>query len=322
VTGNRLSGPLADVSGDAGYADHPARVGFFTDTSVCIGCKACEVACKEWNGLPEPDSDVLALTGMSYDNTAALGSNSWRHVAFIEQAVPANGYSANGSATNGFAAHGVAANGGGADGGDLIRAVADLEADGPGMGATRWLMASDVCKHCTHAACLDVCPTGALVRTEFGTVIVQPDVCNGCAYCVSACPFGVIDRREDDGRAWKCTMCYDRLRGGLEPACAKACPTDSIQFGPLDELRAIAQSRLEELHADGHTEARLYGDNPEDGIGGAGAFFLLLDEPEVYGLPPDPVVTTKDLPRMWRWAGAAGAVLAAGVVVAFAGRRP
>ena len=283
-TRNSLYGPLADVAGDAGYPDsHPERVGFFTDTSVCIGCKACEVACKEWNGLPDPDFDVLELTGMSYDNTGALGSNSWRHVAFIEQ--------------------------------DVIREIAD----GP---ATRWLMASDVCKHCTHAACLDVCPTGALVRTEFGTVIVQPDVCNGCAYCVSACPFGVIDRREGDGRAWKCTMCYDRLRGGLEPACAKACPTDSIQFGPLAELRDIAQARLAELHAAGHPEARLYGADPDDGIGGAGAFFLLLDEPEVYGLPPDPVVTTRDLPSMWRWAGAAAAVLAAGVAVAFAGRRP
>ena len=282
MTGNRLSGPLADVAGDAGYAEHPPRVGFFTDTSVCIGCKACEVACKEWNGLPEPDGDVLSLTGMSYDNTGALGSESWRHVAFIEQ--------------------------------DVIREIED----GP---ATRWLMASDVCKHCTHAACLDVCPTGALVRTEFGTVIVQPDVCNGCAYCVSACPFGVIDRREDDGRAWKCTMCYDRLRGGLEPACAKACPTDSIQFGPLDELRAIAATRLEDLHAAGHTEAQLYGADPEDGIGGAGAFFLLLDKPEVYGLPPDPVVTTRDLPAMWRWAGVGAAVLAAGVAVAFSGRR-
>jgi formate dehydrogenase iron-sulfur subunit len=278
-TRNSLSGPLADVSGDAGYTGHPARVGFFTDTSVCIGCKACEVACKEWNGLPEPDGDVLSLTGMSYDNTAALGSNAWRHVAFIEQ--------------------------------DVIREIGD----GP---ATRWLMASDVCKHCTHAACLDVCPTGALVRTEFGTVVVQPDVCNGCAYCVSACPFGVIDRREGDGRAWKCTMCYDRLRGGLEPACAKACPTDSIQFGPLDELREIAQGRIADLHAAGHTDARLYGEDPGDGIGGAGAFFLLLDEPEVYGLPPDPVVTTKDLPAMWRWAGAAAGALAAGIVVTFA----
>ncbi len=292
MTSNSLYGPLADVSGDAGYQAHPERVGFFTDTSVCIGCKACEVACKEWNGLPDTE-DVLALTGMSYDNTGQLGANSWRHVEFIEQPVP--------------------------DGGELIAAVAE---DGDGSGATRWLMASDVCKHCTHAACLDVCPTGALVRTEFGTVIVQPDVCNGCAYCVSACPFGVIDRREGDGRAWKCTMCYDRLRGGLEPACAKACPTDSIQFGPLDELRAIAQTRLTELHAAGQTDARLYGEDPDDGIGGAGAFFLLLDEPEVYGLPPDPVVTTRDLPSMWRWAGAAAAVLAAGVTVAFSGRRP
>jgi formate dehydrogenase iron-sulfur subunit len=289
---NSLYGPLADVSADAGYATHPERVGFFTDTSVCIGCKACEVSCKEWNGVPDTNTagaDVLSLTGMSYDNTGALGANSWRHVAFIEQEVPAR---------------------------DVISEIAG--GDGP---ATRWLMSSDVCKHCTHAACLDVCPTGALVRTEFGTVIVQPDVCNGCAYCVSACPFGVIDRREDDGRAWKCTMCYDRLRGGLEPACAKACPTDSIQFGPLDELRERAQVRLADLHAAGHADARLYGDNPDDGIGGAGAFFLLLDAPEVYGLPPDPIVTTKDLPAMWRWAGAAAGVMAAGVVVAFAGRR-
>jgi formate dehydrogenase iron-sulfur subunit len=283
---NSLYGRLDDVSGDAGYADHPARVGFFTDTSVCIGCKACEVACKEWNGLPEPQADVLALTGMSYDNTGALGSDSWRHVAFIEQPL-------------------------------IAPEPADRDDQG---GGTRWLMASDVCKHCTHAACLDVCPTGALVRTEFGTVIVQPDVCNGCAYCVSACPFGVIDRREDDGRAWKCTMCYDRLRGGLEPACAKACPTDSIQFGPLDELLAIAESRLEDLHAAGQVEARLYGADPDDGIGGAGALFLLLDEPQVYGLPPDPVVTTRDLPREWRWAGAAAGLLAAGVAIAFAGR--
>jgi formate dehydrogenase iron-sulfur subunit len=137
---------------------------------------------------------------------------------------------------------------------------------------------------------------------------------------VSACPFGVIDRREGDGRAWKCTMCYDRLRGGLEPACAKACPTDSIQFGPLDELRVTAQARLAQLHAAGVSEARLYGADPDDGIGGAGAFFLLLDEPAVYGLPPDPVVTTKDLPSMWRWAGIAAGVLTAGVAVAFAGR--
>jgi len=290
---NRLSGPLADVSADAGYQEHPQRVGFFTDTSVCIGCKACEVACKEWNALPGPDAGVLALTGMSYDNTGELGAGNWRHVAFIEQ----NG--AGGASQDGDSQHGAGEHG----------------------GASRWLMASDVCKHCTHAACLDVCPTGALVRTEFGSVVVQDDVCNGCAYCVSACPFGVIDRREDDGRAWKCTLCYDRLRGGLEPACAKACPTDSIQFGPLGDLREAATARLAELHQAGEGSARLYGHDPGDGIGGAGAFFLLLDEPETYGLPPDPVVTTADLPVMWKWAGIAAAALAAGIGAAFAGRR-
>jgi formate dehydrogenase iron-sulfur subunit len=188
-------------------------------------------------------------------------------------------------------------------------------------GGMRWLMSSDVCKHCTNAACLDVCPTGALFRTEFGTVVIQEDVCNGCGYCVPACPFGVIDRREEDGRAWKCTLCYDRLKDGQEPACAKACPTDSIQFGELDELRERAQGRLTELQRDGVEEARLYGDDPDDGVGGFGAFFLLLDEPETYGLPPDPVVTTRDLPDMYRTAAlAAGAVLA-GVAVAFAGGR-
>jgi formate dehydrogenase iron-sulfur subunit len=179
-------------------------------------------------------------------------------------------------------------------------------------------MSSDVCKHCTHAACLDVCPTGALFRTEFGTVVVQEDVCNGCGYCIPACPYGVIDQREGDGRAWKCTLCYDRLGTGLEPACAKACPTDSIQFGPLDELRERAAGRLAELHADGVASARLYGEDPEDGVGGDGAFFLLLDEPEVYGLPPDPIVTTRDLPAMWRRVSVAAATLTAGAVAAFA----
>ena len=279
---------VTDPATATGYADPPARVGFFTDTSVCIGCKACEVACKEWNGLPDTHGgDVLSLTGMSYDNTAALGANSWRHVAFIEQAKP----------------------------------VQAAPADGDGAGpaeATRWLMASDVCKHCTHAACLDVCPTGALFRTEFGTVVVQEDICNGCGYCVPACPYGVIDQRPGDGRVWKCTLCYDRLGDGMEPACAKACPTDSIQFGPLDELRERAARRVDALHEAGVADARLYGEDPHDGVGGDGAFFLLLDEPEVYGLPPDPVVTTRDLPSMWRHVAAAAATLTAAAAASFA----
>ncbi|MBC7269673.1 MAG: 4Fe-4S dicluster domain-containing protein [Streptomyces sp.] len=263
-------------------------MGFFTDTSVCIGCKACEVACKEWNAIP---ADGLELTGMSYDNTGGLGADTWRHVAFVEQRVPADV--------------------------DVFTAARDLEPEGPG-GELRWLMSSDVCKHCTHAACLDVCPTGSLFRTEFGTVVVQEDICNGCGYCVPACPYGVIDQRREDGRAWKCTLCYDRLGVGMEPACAKACPTESIQFGPLDELRERAAGRVAALHATGVTDARLYGADPQDGVGGDGAFFLLLDEPEVYGLPPDPVVTTRDLPAMWRHAAAAAVSLAALAAVSFA----
>jgi formate dehydrogenase iron-sulfur subunit len=273
-----------DPAALAGYTEHPARMGFFTDTSVCIGCKACEVACKEWNAVPE---DGLLLTGMSYDNTVGLGASTWRHVAFIEQ---------------------------------IARPATPEGTDSPG-DASRWLMSSDVCKHCTHAACLDVCPTGALMRTEFGTVVVQSDVCNGCGYCIPACPFGVIDRREEDGRAWKCTLCYDRLSGGLEPACAKACPTESIQFGPVDELRERARQRVSDLQDAGVAGAQLYLDKPDDGIGGGGAFFLLLDQPEVYGLPPDPVVTTRDLPRMWRHVATAGAALAVGALLASIGRR-
>jgi formate dehydrogenase iron-sulfur subunit len=285
---------VEDPARESGWLDAPPRVGFFTDTSVCIGCKACEVACKEWNGVP---ADGLNLLGMSFDNTGALSANSWRHVAFIEQTVPAAP-----------AQHGTV----------------PAQHGQPGLPAgdsTRWLMSSDVCKHCTHAACLDVCPTGALFRTEFGTVVVQPDVCNGCGYCIPACPYGVIDQRKDDGRAWKCTMCYDRLGDGLSPACATACPTESIQFGPLDELRERAAQRLDRLHSDGVAGARLYGHDPNDGVGGDGAFFLLLDEPEVYGLPPDPVVATRDLPAMWRRAGLAALAMAAATVAAFAGAR-
>jgi formate dehydrogenase iron-sulfur subunit len=303
---NSLYGPL-DPAQDAGWTDAPPRKGFFTDTSICIGCKACEVACKEWNDVPE---DGLQMLGSSYDNTGALGASTWRHVAFIEQPAPP-----------------APAN----DVVDLGMPGTQLPGAGDGAQRTdfRWLMASDVCKHCTHAACLDVCPTGSLFRTEFGTVVVQDDICNGCGYCVPACPFGVIDRRigekgvtKNAGIAQKCTLCYDRLSDGMQPACSKACPTTSIQFGDLDELRERAQARVEQLHAAGVTDARLYGEDPNDGVGGNGSVFLLLDQPEVYGLPPDPVVTTKDLPTMWRKAGLAAVALLAGAVAAFAGGRP
>jgi formate dehydrogenase iron-sulfur subunit len=313
---NSFFGPV-DPARESGYDDPPARKGFFTDTSICIGCKACEVACKEWNDVPEQGFDML---GTSYDNSHSLNANQWRHVAFIEQPKPL------GEQEPGLRQPPV----------DLGMPSMGGEVQLPESGTDgtvgkkpdfRWLMSSDVCKHCTHAACLDVCPTGSLFRTEFGTVVVQEDICNGCGYCVPACPYGVIARRQGPdgaknvGIAQKCTLCYDRMGDGQTPACAKACPTESIQYGDLDELRDRANKRVEHLHEAGIMDARLYGNDPDDGVGGAGAFFLLLDEPEVYGFPPDPVVTTKDLPEMFNRASAAAAALLVGAVVSFLGRR-
>jgi formate dehydrogenase iron-sulfur subunit len=228
--------------------DGQRQMGFFTDTSLCIGCKACEVACKQWNQLP---SDGFRFTGNSYDNTEHLSATTWRHVAFKEK-------------------------------------IDETSA--------RWLMMSDVCKHCEDAPCVQSCPTGALIYNEFGDVYLQADICNGCGYCVSACPFGVLGRSPEDGHAHKCTLCYDRQKDGMEPACAKSCPTDSIQFGPVDELRESARKRVETLHAQGRPEAYLYGDTPWKDYSSLNSFFLLEDHPNEYNLPevpPQPFVGMK-----------------------------
>lgn len=323
----QLSGPTDPVA-DAHWPAGPARKGFFTDTSICIGCKACEVACKEWNHNPR-DGD-LDLSGTSYDNTGSLGASTWRHVAFVEQGAK----QIEQARTSGRALVDL--------GMPSVRPDAPPDTTPPDTPEFRWLMASDVCKHCTHAGCLDVCPTGALFRTEFGSVVVQDDVCNGCGTCVAGCPFGVVERRSDGtaapttrqgerkgeqpdipkrGVAQKCTLCYDRLVDGDQPACAKTCPTTSIKYGDHDDLVTQAKERVSELHAQGMTEARLYGANENDGVGGTGSVFLLLDEPEVYGLPPDPRVCTADLMTMYQRAGVAALGMAAGAAVAFLGGR-
>lgn len=335
---HQLSGPT-DPSADAHWGDaERARKGFFTDTSICIGCKACEVACKEWNHNPR-DGD-LELTGMSYDNTVALGASTWRHVAFIEQdRERIEQARESGRALVGL---GMPTMPGGAQPQPEVDTTppdtSPPDTSPPDTPEFRWLMSSDVCKHCTHAGCLDVCPTGALFRTEFGTVVVQHDVCNGCGTCVAGCPFGVVERRSDGtvepttregqrkgeqppvprrGVAQKCTLCYDRLVDDETPACAKTCPTTSIKFGDHDDMVDTARERVAQLHEQGMTEARLYGANPNDGVGGTGSVFLLLDEPEVYGLPPDPRVCTADLPTMYRRAGAAALGMVAAATVSF-----
>ena len=255
----------------------PEAVGFYTDTTVCIGCKACQVACHQWNALPAQHGpgrlSLPVLSGHSYDNTGSLSDVNWRHVKFIEQFSP-----------------------------DRTQAA--------------WLMMSDVCKHCVHAPCLEVCPTGAIMRTEFDTVYIQEPACNGCRDCVSACPFGVIHMSEKKHVAQKCTFCYDRLKAGLPPACAQACPTQSIRFGPVNRLKQQARERVQQLHARGQTQARLYGADDQV-LGGLNSFYLLMDEPEVYGLPSNPKVPSRSVPASTFWSAFTGLLVALGVLFRF-----
>jgi formate dehydrogenase iron-sulfur subunit len=275
----------------------PEAVGFFTDTTVCIGCKACQVACHQWNALPAghwPAADTTAgmrqpqhqtsspqtgrvalplLSGNSYDNTGSFSDVNWRHVKFIEQFSP-----------------------------DRSEAA--------------WLMMSDVCKHCVHAPCLEVCPTGAIMRTEFDTVYIQEPACNGCRDCVAACPFGVIHMSERKGIAQKCTFCYDRLQQGLPPACAQACPTQSIQFGPLRQLKKVAHERVAQLHRRGDSRAYLYGDD-DTILGGLNSFYLLVDRPEVYGLPAKAKVPSRSVVGATFWSIFTGLLVALGVLFQF-----
>jgi formate dehydrogenase iron-sulfur subunit len=256
---------------------HVTKAAFLTDATICIGCKACEVACKEWNEVPD---DGMIWSGFSYDNTQALGASTWRHVMFLEQ--PA------------------------------VAGPQQVDMENP----FRWIFLSDVCKHCGNAGCLEACPTGAIVRTHVGSVLVQSDVCNGCGYCVVSCPFGVVDKRHPDGRAFKCTFCYDRQSAGMIPACAKACPTQSIRFGELSELREVGDARVAEMQARGYGDAQVY-DPLQTSVGGTHAMFVILGQPESYNLPPAPEVPTIYLKSAWMSVLVSALVLAAIVCAAF-----
>jgi formate dehydrogenase iron-sulfur subunit len=267
-------------------ADAPPKrdaMGFFTDATLCIGCKACEVACKQWNGLP---ADGMEWTGRSYDNTGHLSATTWRHVTFTEIAPKTTDHGRQTTPDT------------------LTQSSAHELANSP-HSSMRWLFNSDVCKHCTEAPCQQVCPTGSIIRTEFDSVYVQQDICNGCGYCVAACPFGVLERSEADHKAHKCTLCYDRQKDGIEPACAKACPTDSIQFGPVEELRRRARERLGEVQAR-EPQAYLYGADDAGDYKRLNAFFLLIEEPAAYNLPPAPIMPTASMKRKYVWSAVVG----------------
>src|SRR5438067_11324437 len=254
-------------------------VGFFTDTTICIGCKACQVACHQWNDLPAGRLGLPVLSGNSYDNTGSLSDVNWRHVKFIEQFSP-----------------------------------------DPDRNEAAWLMMSDVCKHCAHAPCLEVSPTGAILRTEFDTVYINEPACNGCRDCVSACPFGVIHMSETRHTAQKCTFCYDRLKNGLAPACAQACPTESIRFGPINQLKKKAEARVAQLRNEGVTSAHLYGAD-ESVLGGLNSFYLLVDKPEDYGLPSNPTLPSRRVLGSSIWGIAAAILTGLGMLFAFRERR-
>ncbi|HET8568367.1 MAG TPA: 4Fe-4S dicluster domain-containing protein [Candidatus Limnocylindria bacterium] len=278
--------------------------GMFVDTSVCTGCKACQVACKQWNELPMEDNEAVAnhtaFLGDSYDNTGHLSATNWRHVKFVEQIGPA---------------------------------------DSSDRASPRWLMMSDSCKHCEQAGCLEVCPTGALFRTQFGSVDIHQDVCIGCRYCVGACPFGVIEVNKKTGRVNKCILCQDRMEIGMGTACAKACPTASITFGNVDDLKVMAAERVKALHARGETSAYIYGwdlgnsgeitAGPNKGakvkdmevVGGLNVFYLLLDKPDVYALPAAPSVPQKNMAPSAGVALISAAVLGVTGLAAFRRRR-
>ncbi len=308
-----LNTTLAAFQKEPSPAPQPA-MGFFTDTSICIGCKACEVACKQWNQLPAIDPK---WTGTSYDNTQQLSATTWRHVQFIEQVqrdvtLPPALYSLDlplfGDQITEAKSNGV------------IPATPTGTAL-PFFTTDRWLMHSDVCKHCANAPCQEACPTGAIVRTEFDTVYVQQDICNGCGYCVVACPFGVVARDEQgDHQAHKCTLCYDRLKDDMVPACAKACPTESIQFGEVESLKARARQRVGDLQKRGVNTARLYGADKSILDGGLNSFFLLLDAPEVYNLPQNPLRPSTNVAPASIWTALAAMALGIAGIFFFKGK--
>ena len=223
------------------------------DVSRCIGCKACQAACLEWNDLREP----VGVNHGSFQNPPDLTENSWTLMRFAE-----------------------------------------FEED----GKVEWLIRKDGCMHCADPGCLEACPSpGAIVQYANGIVDFISENCIGCGYCIKGCPFNIPRISKKDGKAYKCSLCSDRVAVGLEPACAKACPTQAISFGSKPDMLQLAAERAEELQGRGFQQAGVY--DPQ-GVGGTHVVYVLhhADRPELYqGLPRDPRIS----PLVWLWKGLA-----------------
>ena len=238
------------------------------DVSKCIGCKACQVACSEWNEL----RDEVGHNHGIYDNPIDLTAESWTVMRFTEYEAPA--------------------------------------------GNLEWLIRKDGCMHCAEPGCLKACPSpGAIVKYANGIVDFNQDHCIGCGYCITGCPFNIPRISQKDHKAYKCTLCSDRVAVGMEPACVKTCPTGAIVFGTKEDMKEHAAERIEDLKSRGFEHAGLY--DPE-GVGGTHVMYVLhhADQPSLYaGLPDKPAIS----PMVSLWKGITkplGLLAMAGVVLA------
>jgi len=233
------------------------------DISRCIGCKACQSACMEWNDL----RDEVGVQEGFYTSPGDLSDQTWTLMRFNEEVID---------------------------------------------GRLNWLILKDGCLHCQDPGCLKACPApGAIVQYSNGLVDFQQEHCIGCGYCTAGCPFNVPRLSKKDSKAYKCTLCSDRIAVGLEPACVKSCPTQALGFGSKEEMVFQAEHRLEDLRERGFARAAVY--DPK-GVGGTHVVFVLPhgDRPEAYGLPANPQVGP--LLNIWR----SGVARAAGVATMFA----
>jgi len=234
-------------------ARQTTEVAKLIDVSACIGCKACQVACGEWNDLRDEVGNCVGV----YDNPVDLTAKSWTVMRFAE-----------------------------------VEQGGKLE----------WLIRKDGCMHCADPGCLKACPApGAIIQYANGIVDFHQENCIGCGYCVTGCPFNIPRISKEDSKAYKCSLCSDRVAVGQAPACVKTCPTGAIMFGSKDQMKEHADKRIRDLKSRGYSNAGLY--DPQ-GVGGTHVMYVLhhVDKPQLYSdLPKDPTIS----PLVSLWKGAA-----------------